>query len=143
MHCGSSRSYRKMEEAPAGFRLTGAGSGVSDRVTGAYSAGREPEDYDVRAGIADIIRHGFFSISILSVVIFLLAIVGTAVSVAEVIGRADLMASLAGSAAAIVVAAFIILSALWDTVKDFIRYYDSVQSVWTIRFILSMDSSRK
>lgn len=115
---------RKMEEAAGRIPVTGAGSGVSDRVTGAYSAGREPEDYDVRAGIADIIRHGFFSISILSVVIFLLAIVGTAVSVAEVIGRADLMASLAGSAAAIVVVAFIILSALWDTVKDFIRYYD-------------------
>lgn len=115
---------RKMEEAAGRIPVTGAGFGVSDRVTGSYSAGREPEDYDVRAGIADIIRHGFFSISILSVVIFLLAIVGTAVSVAEVIGRADLMASLAGSAAAIVAAAFIILSALWDTVKDFIRYYD-------------------
>lgn len=115
---------RKMEEAAGRIPATGAGFGVSDGVTDAYSAGGEPEDYDVRAGIADIIRHGFFSISILSVVIFLLAIVGTAVSVAEVIGRADLTASLAGSAAAIVAAAFIILSALWDTVKDFVRYYD-------------------
>lgn len=115
---------RKMEEAAGRIPATGAGFGVSDGVTDVYSAGGEPEDYDVRAGIADIIRHGFFSISILSVVIFLLAIVGTAVSVAEVIGRGDLTASLAGSAAAIVAAAFIILSALWDTVKDFVRYYD-------------------
>ena len=78
----------------------------------------------MRAGIADILQHGFFSISIFSVVIFLLVIVGTVMSVAEVIGRAGLMASLAGSAAGIVVAAFIILSTLWDTVKDFVRYYD-------------------
>ena len=136
---------RKMEEAAGRIPMTGADFRVSDGVsevsdkidsvtvkssyagetlTGAYSAGREPEDYDVRAGIADILQHGFFSISIFSVVIFLLVIVGTVMSVAEVIGRAGLMASLAGSAAGIVVAAFIILSTLWDTVKDFVRYYD-------------------
>ena len=132
---------RKMEEAAGRIPASDAESGISGTVgridgmtevssyagegmSDAYSAGGEPEDYDVRAGIVDILQHGFFSISILSVVIFLLAIVGTAVSVAEVIGRADLTASLAGSAAAIVAAAFIILSALWDTVKDFVRYYD-------------------
>ena len=54
---------RKMEEAAGRIPATGAGFGVSDGVTDAYSAGGEPEDYDVRAGIADIIRHGFFSLS--------------------------------------------------------------------------------
>ena len=77
------------------------------------------KNYDVDAGIADIIQHGFFSISIISVAVFLLVIVGTAISVAEVLGRANLMASLAGAAAGILVAAFIILSTLWDTLKDF------------------------
>ena len=132
---------RKMEETTGRSPAAGADSGASgtagriEGMTGvssytgegmpvAYSAGREPADYDVRAGIADILQHGFFSISILSVVIFLLVIAGTVISVAEVIGRADLMASLAGAAAGIVVAAFIILSTLWDTVKDFVRYYD-------------------
>ena len=36
----------------------------------------------------------------------------------------ELMSSLLGAAAGIIVAAGIVLSALWDTVKDFIRYYD-------------------
>ena len=116
---------RKMEEA-AGRIPAEAGmvSGTFRAASETASAMREPEDYDVRAGITDIIQHGFFSISIISVFIFLLAIVGTVISVAEVLGRADLMASLAGAAAGILVTVFIILSALWDTVKDFVRYYD-------------------
>ncbi len=114
----------KMEEA-AGNESASRISGCPYDSAGSLSfAGEEAEDYDVRAGIADILRHGFFSISILSVSVFLLAVVGTVISVIEVLGRADLMASLAGAAAAVLVAAFIILSTLWDTVKDFVRYYD-------------------
>lgn len=130
---------RKMEEA-AGIALgtteavCETADGVGSMVAGSLfdgestqntdSSSREMKNYDVHAEIADIIQHGFFSISIISVAVFLLVIVGTAISVAEVLGRANLMASLAGAAAGILVAAFIILSTLWDTVKDFIRYYD-------------------
>ena len=119
---------RKMEEACG---LTAGNSGTTgtsvyagDAVHSVYPAMREPADCDVHAGIADILQHGFYSISILSVIIFLLVITGTVISVAEVLGRADMTASLAGAAAGILVAVFIILSTLWDTVKDFVRYYD-------------------
>ena len=109
---------RKMEEADPGVSFD------RESTQGAAPSSREIKDYDVHAGIADIIQHGFFSISIISVVVFPLVIGGTVISVVEVLGRADMMASLAGAAAGILVAAFLILSTLWDTVKDFVRYYD-------------------
>ena len=130
---------RKMEEAAGmGYGTTGGGSETADGVgcmtegfsfdgesaQSTYSALRELKDYDVHSGITDIMEHGFFSISIISVAVFLLVIVGSVISVSEVLGRADLMASLAAAASGILVAAFIILSTLWDTVKDFVRYYD-------------------
>ena len=114
---------RKMEEAAGDGSMTGISGYNGESTDSVYLAVREPEDYDVHAGIADILQHGFFSISILSVSLFLLAIAGTIISVAEVLGQTDLMASLAGAAAGILVAVFIILSTLWDTVKDFVRYY--------------------
>ena len=119
---------RKMEEAcgltAGNSGTTGTSAYAGDAVHSVYPAMREPADCDVHAGIADILQHGFYSISILSVIIFLLVITGTVISVAEVLGRADMTASLAGAAAGILVAVFIILSTLWDTVKDFVRYYD-------------------
>ena len=39
-------------------------------------------------------------------------------------GNPDLMGSLLSAAAGIVVAASFVFSAVWDTLKDFIRYYD-------------------
>lgn len=104
--------------------VTGESAYDRKSIQSTYSVLRELKDYDVRAGIADIIQHGFFSVSIISVAVFVLVIIGTVISAAEVIGRADLMASLAGAAAGILVSVFIILSTLWDTVKDFVRYYD-------------------
>lgn len=88
------------------------------------SAGAGTERYDVHADIADILQHGVFSISVISVLIFLIVLVGSIVSAAQILGRADLMASLAGAATGIFVAVFIVLSTLWDTVKDFVRYYN-------------------
>ena len=113
----------KMEEAAGRIPLSEGGT-QGKSTERAYSVMREPEDYDVRAGIADILQHGFFSISIISVLIFLLVIAGTVISVTDILGQSGLTASLAGAAAGILVAAFIIFSTLWDTVKDFVRYYD-------------------
>ena len=119
---------RKMEEAsgitPGSSAMAGDAASGGETTQSVSSVMSEPAEYDVRAGIADIIEHGVFSISILSVGLFLLVIAGTVISVAEVLGRADVTASLAGAAAGILVAAFLILSTLWDTVKDFVRYYD-------------------
>ena len=80
-------------------------------------------DYDVRADIGDIFQHGAFSVNLISVFVFLLALVGTVISAAEMLGHADLMKSVTGAAAGILVAAFIVVSTLWDTVKDFVRYF--------------------
>ena len=94
---------RKMEEAcgitAGNSGTTGTSAYAGDAVHSVYRAMREPADCDVHAGIADILQHGFYSISILSVIIFLLVITGTVISVAEVLGRADMTASLAGAAA--------------------------------------------
>ena len=82
------------------------------------------EEYDVRADLGDVLRHGIFSISAVSVVIFILALAGTVFSMVETVRNADLLGTAAGGAAGIAVAALIALSSLWDTVKDFVRYYD-------------------
>ena len=84
----------------------------------------EDEEYDVRADLGDVLRHGIFSISAVSVVIFILALAGTVFSMVETVRNADLLGTAAGGAAGIAVAALIALSSLWDTVKDFVRYYD-------------------
>lgn len=84
----------------------------------------ETEDYDIRADLGDIMKHGFFSVNLFSVLIFLLCILGTVMGVAEALGRKNLMESFAGAAAGIVLAAVLIVSALWDTIKDFVKYYD-------------------
>ena len=84
----------------------------------------ETEDYDIRSGLADILQHGFFSINVLSVVVIVLGIAGAAGTVMETLGQPDLTRSLISAASGFLVVAIIVLSALWDTVKDFVRYYD-------------------
>lgn len=82
------------------------------------------EDYDIRADMGDIISHGLFSINIFSVILLLGGIAATVGAVIQVIQNPGFVRSLLGAAAGILVAASIVLSAAWDTVKDFIRYYD-------------------
>ena len=82
------------------------------------------EEFDIRAEIGDVFRHGLFSVNIFSLLILVGAAVGTVTTVLRMLEQPELMSSLLGAAAGIIVAAGIVLSALWDTVKDFIRYYD-------------------
>jgi len=115
---------------------TGSGRGVSAqaagtpgddlREAGLVSVGdaAETEDYDVRSDFADILQHGFFSVNILSVAVIILGIAGAAGTVFRVVGNPDAAQSLIGAASGIIVAVLIVVSALWDTVKDFVRYYD-------------------
>ncbi len=84
----------------------------------------EGETYDVRADIGDIISHGVFSISVVSVALLLLVIVGTVFSVKEFLDDPGVIGTIAGGTAAVVIAVLIAGSALWDTVKDFVKYYD-------------------
>lgn len=82
------------------------------------------EDYDIRADFGDIIRHGLYSVNIFSVLLLLGGAAATAGAVVQVMQNPGLVKSLLGAAAGILVAASIVFSALWDTVKDFVKYYD-------------------
>src|SRR5699024_8510190 len=84
----------------------------------------EAEDYDVRSDLGDILQHGFFSVNILSVAVIILGIAGAVRTVFQIVGDPDAAQTLIGAASGVLVAALIVASALWDTVKDFVRYYD-------------------
>ena len=80
--------------------------------------------HHVRADFGDIIQHGLFSINIFSVILLLAGIAATVGAVIQVVQKPGFIKSLLGAAAGILVAASIVVSALWDTVKDFVKYYD-------------------
>ena len=84
----------------------------------------ETEDYDVRSDLGDILQHGLFSVNILSVAVIILGIAGAVRTVFQIVGDPDAAQTLIGAASGVLVAALIVASALWDTVKDFVRYYD-------------------
>ena len=84
----------------------------------------QEETYDFRAGSGDIIRHGVCSMSVLSIVVVILGLVGAVVMAAEALGQENALDSLLRSAVSLLAAIAIILSAVWDIVKDFVRYLD-------------------
>ena len=87
-----------------------------------------PEDdggnYDVRADLGDILQHGLFSVNLFSILILVGGIAGAVAAVTRLVSQPDFMQTLLSAAAAILVVAALVFSALWDTVKDFVRYYD-------------------
>ena len=83
-----------------------------------------PEGFDVRADLGDILQHGFFSVNVFSVLVLVGGITGAVVAVIRVLEQPQFMETLLSAAAGILVVAALVFSALWDTVKDFIRYYD-------------------
>lgn len=100
---------------------------IMEKMQGAEET--KPEDqeevtFDIHAQLGDIIRHGIYSINILSVILLVLGIIGSGVAAVRLLTRPDVIGSLLGMAGAAVVAVSIIVSSLWDTLKDFIRYYD-------------------
>ena len=106
-------------------RAAGASEDIL-RETALASSGdaAETEDYDVRSDLGDILQHGFFSVNILSVAVIILGIAGAVRTVFQIVGDPDAAQTLIGAASGVLVAALIVASALWDTVKDFVRYYD-------------------
>lgn len=118
---------RSLEKGAAGYPAGDAvqyssPAGMSRQ--GDVFTGMEDEEFDLRAEFGDIFQHGLFSINIFSMVILILGIIGAIVTAVRLLSQPDLMASVLGAAAGIMTAGAIVLSALWDTVKDFIRYYD-------------------
>ena len=84
----------------------------------------DKEAYDFRAGSQDIIRHGICSMSVLSIVAVVLGLMGAVVMAAEALGDGDVFDSLLRSAVSFLAAIVIVLSAVWDIIKDFVRYLD-------------------
>lgn len=122
------KRIRKAEEGSGlGFASRAAGSQEDGlQAAGMMSPGdaAETEDYDVRSDFGDILQHGFFSVNVLSVAVIILGIAGAAGAVFRVMLNSDAAQTLIGAASGIIVAVLIVVSALWDTVKDFVRYYD-------------------
>ena len=114
--------------SPAVFSARRAADALGDTLEemAPASAGdtAETEDYDVRSDLGDILQHGFFSVNILSVAVIILGIAGAVGTVFQIVGDPGAAQSLIGAASGILVAALIVASALWDTIKDFVRYYD-------------------
>lgn len=119
---------RKIRDAETGsgqgFSAQEAGSPGDDLQDAGLMAAAETEDYDVRSDFGDILQHGFFSVNVLSVAVIIFGIAGAAGTVFRVVGNSDTSETLLGAASGIILAVLIVASALWDTVKDFVRYYD-------------------
>lgn len=117
---------RKMMTA-AGYLDPYAGDGtygMSGKASEVRTDAAEDGNYDVRADFGDIIQHGIFSINIFSVLVVIGGVTAAVGAVVRLLGNPDLMGSLLSAAAGIVVVASCVFSAIWDTLKDFIRYYD-------------------
>ena len=105
-------------------RKENTGSAFGTVLEAGLHAAQEEEAYDFHAEFGDVFQHGLFSINIFSLIILLLGIAGAVVTAVRILGQPDLMTSMLSAAAGAVAAGAVFLSALWDTVKDFIRYYD-------------------
>lgn len=82
------------------------------------------EDYDIYASSRDIVRHGICSMSVTSILAVFLVLAGAVAMAVETAGEGSMLESLFRSAVSLLAAAAIIFSAVWDIVKDFIKYLD-------------------
>lgn len=115
----TSGERRKDGGTPSPEKLT-----VSPSAPAGNPVGIQEEEYDIHADFGEILQHGLFSVNVISLIILILGIVGTITTVIGILNKPDLMHSLLGAASGIIAAVLVVFSALWDTVKDFVRYYD-------------------
>ena len=80
--------------------------------------------YDVEASLGDMVVHGLFSINLFSLLILLGCAVGMAEVVSDTLGQGFAGKSIMGILASILVMATVFMSALWDIIKGFVKYYD-------------------
>lgn len=89
----------------------------------------EPEEerdmtYDFAADLGEIIVHGLFSINMLSVLVVIGCVAGTAGAIAEAARQGNEGMDVSGMLFRFLAVSVISLSALWDIVKGFVKYYD-------------------
>lgn len=80
--------------------------------------------YTVRAGLGDMMVHGFFSINLVSVLILLGCVAGAAEVLSGALGQGLAGRSLMSIAASMLVGAVFFFSALWDIMRGFFRYHN-------------------
>lgn len=116
---------RLMREQEGSREEAGKENGVSEeKENGGQRFLEDGIRYDITADTGDIIKHGLYSVRIFSVLLTLAGVAGAAASIIQIVQNPDFIKQLLSAAAGILVAAGIVCSAVWDTVKDFIRYYD-------------------
>lgn len=85
---------------------------------------RSDETYDIQSNLGDIMSHGLFSISLIS----LLVIIGCIVGMVQALSDAFQLGFVASNFMSVLVSLFLVLfiffSALWDIAKGFIQYYN-------------------
>ena len=111
------------------FRRTGAvllkeakGEATEEGLSVVDDHGRET--FDVTASTADILRHGFCSITVLSLVVVVVGVGGLIEVLSRLTEEGEVLKTAISSIVGILAAFSFILSAIWDIVKDFIRYFD-------------------
>ena len=80
--------------------------------------------YDITTDFGALFVHGVFSIRILSLLITIAGGVGAVAVIVEIVRAPEAVETIVGALASILIAGSVFFSALWDTVKDFIQYYD-------------------
>lgn len=86
--------------------------------------GHMREVFDVTASLSDILRHGFCSVSVFSLLLVIAGVGGLSEVISRMAEKGEAAQSVLGSLIGIVAAFSFILSAVWDIVKDFIRYFE-------------------
>ncbi len=85
---------------------------------------RQITEYDFAAGMGDIVIHGLFSVNLISVLVVIGCIAGTAETLSRTLGNQNAGAGIFNILIQLLLVIFILSSALWDIAKGFIKYYD-------------------
>lgn len=81
-------------------------------------------EYDFAADLGDIIVHGLFSINLLSVLVLIGCIAGTVEALTTALAQGNGAMDISSMLFRFIAVFVISISALWDIVKGFIKYYD-------------------
>lgn len=106
------------------LRQTETGEAGGTDETAAVYPSEQSMEYDITAGLGDMLVHGLFSINIISVLVLLGCIVGAADLFVQTFGSGMAGKSIIAVLGSVSVIIFVFFSSLWDIAKGFIQYYD-------------------
>lgn len=82
------------------------------------------ESFGEKASLSDILRHGFCSITIFSLVVIVAGVGGLIEVISRFAEKGELVQSLVSGLVGIFAVFSFVLSAVWNIVKNFIRYFE-------------------